>query len=137
MKSTSKKGVFVGYIPNSQAWMVYYPASRTVISSRSVTFDEEWRPVSPLRALNSAPQSSPTAGAVPVDPFLYKAPVTDPIPVSVSLPPAAHPGTSPAEPPLSISVLPPRLAAPSVAPPSRNFTDDARAVQLPYVGTTR
>ncbi len=55
MQAPSRKGVFVGYTPNSQAWMVYYPASRTVLSSRSVTFDEEWRPISPLRALNSAP----------------------------------------------------------------------------------
>ncbi len=116
--------------------MVYYPASRTVISSRSVTFDEEWRLVSPLRAL-SAPQSSQAAGAVPADAFLYKAPLTDPIPVSVPQSPAAHTVTSPAEPPVSITVLPPRPAAPSVASPSRSFPDDARAIQLPSVGTTR
>jgi hypothetical protein len=41
MQPPSRKGLFVGYTPNSQSWMVYIPESRTVMSNRSVTFDED------------------------------------------------------------------------------------------------
>jgi hypothetical protein len=34
------KGVFVGYTSESQAWLVYNPATRRVVSSRNVVFDE-------------------------------------------------------------------------------------------------
>ena len=34
MQAPSRKGVFVGYTPNSQSWQVYFPATRTVLSSR-------------------------------------------------------------------------------------------------------
>ncbi len=41
MQPPSRKGLFVGYTPNNQSWMVYIPESKTVLSSRSVTFDED------------------------------------------------------------------------------------------------
>ena len=34
------KGVFVGYAPESPAWLVYNPTTRRVVSSRNVVFDE-------------------------------------------------------------------------------------------------
>jgi hypothetical protein len=34
------KGVFVGYASESHAWLVYNPATRWVLSSRNVVFDE-------------------------------------------------------------------------------------------------
>jgi hypothetical protein len=34
------KGVFVGYASESPAWLVYNPATRRVVSSRNVVFDE-------------------------------------------------------------------------------------------------
>jgi hypothetical protein len=34
------KGVFVGYAPESSAWLVYNPTTRRVVSSRNVVFDE-------------------------------------------------------------------------------------------------
>jgi hypothetical protein len=34
------KGVFVGYASESQAWLVYNPATHRVVSSRYVVFDE-------------------------------------------------------------------------------------------------
>jgi hypothetical protein len=34
------KGVFVGYDSESPAWLVYNPATRRVVSSRNVVFDE-------------------------------------------------------------------------------------------------
>jgi len=34
------KGVFVGYAPESPAWLVYNPSTRRVVSSRNVVFDE-------------------------------------------------------------------------------------------------
>jgi hypothetical protein len=73
MQVPSRKGVFVGYTPNSQSWQVYFPATRTVLSSRSVTFDEEWRPLSPSRIL-TAP--SKEAHQFEHEPFMFKHPVT-------------------------------------------------------------
>jgi hypothetical protein len=35
------KGVFVGYAPDSPVWLIYNPASRRVVRSRNVTFDEQ------------------------------------------------------------------------------------------------
>jgi hypothetical protein len=34
------KGIFVGYASYSPAWLVYNPATRRVVSSRNVVFDE-------------------------------------------------------------------------------------------------
>jgi hypothetical protein len=34
------KGVFVGYASESPAWLMYNPATRRVVSSRNVVFDE-------------------------------------------------------------------------------------------------
>jgi hypothetical protein len=34
------KGVFVGYAPESPAWLVNNPTTRRVVSSRNVVFDE-------------------------------------------------------------------------------------------------
>jgi hypothetical protein len=34
------KGVYAGYVSESTAWLVYNPATRRVVSSRNVEFDE-------------------------------------------------------------------------------------------------
>ena len=47
MDPPSREGIFVGYASDSKAWMVYFPTTRSTISSRSVTFNEQWRPLSP------------------------------------------------------------------------------------------
>jgi hypothetical protein len=75
MSPSARKGIFVGYTPSSQSWMVYFPATRTVLSSRSVTFDEEWRPLSPSRPFPELLADS--GGALPLErePFLFKHPV--------------------------------------------------------------
>ena len=36
------KGVFVGYAPDSPAWLVYNPVTRNVIRNRNVVFNERW-----------------------------------------------------------------------------------------------
>ncbi len=41
------KGIFVGYSFDSPAWLVYNPATRHVIRSRNVVFDETWRDTIP------------------------------------------------------------------------------------------
>ena len=104
MSPPARKGVFVGYTPNSQSWMVYFPSTRTIISSRSVTFDEEWRPLSPHRPFSELMHPKP-GGADPVerDPFLFKAPVTAGIVITT----ATH-----------LSVLPPQPVAPASSLPS-------------------
>ncbi len=76
MQAPSRKGVFVGYTPNIQSWQVYFPATRTVLSSRSVTFDEEWRPLSPYRVTLPAVPSSGSAPTLEHEPFMFKHPVT-------------------------------------------------------------
>ena len=37
------KGIFVGYAPDSPAYLIYNPATRSVIRSQNVTFHESWR----------------------------------------------------------------------------------------------
>jgi hypothetical protein len=109
MSPPARKGIFVGYTPISQSWMVYFPATRTVLSSRSVTFDEEWRPLSPSRPFTELLADS--GGAVPLErePFLFKPPVNTravttivlhstvmfPRPVAPTMPPptSQEPGT--------------------------------------------
>jgi hypothetical protein len=41
------KGIFVGYAFDSPAWLIYNPATRHVIRSRNVVFDETWRDTFP------------------------------------------------------------------------------------------
>jgi hypothetical protein len=41
------KVIFVGYAFDSPAWLVYNPATRHVIRSRNVVFDETWRDTIP------------------------------------------------------------------------------------------
>ena len=85
MEAPSRKGVFVGYTPNSQSWQVYFPATRIVLSSRSVTFDEEWRPLSPYRVTPSAVPFSESTPVLEHEPFMFKHPVT-----SGALPPMVN-----------------------------------------------
>jgi hypothetical protein len=40
MDDRAWKGVFVGYAPESPAWLVHNPTTRRVVSSRNVVFDE-------------------------------------------------------------------------------------------------
>ena len=68
MEAPSRKGIFVGYTPNSQSWMFYLPSAWIVLSSRSVTFDEERSSLIPLPAL-SAPAPSPGGAALIVTIF--------------------------------------------------------------------
>ena len=93
MSPPARKGIFVGYTPNSQSWMVYFPSTRTILSSRSVTFDEEWRPLSPSRPFSELLHPKP-GGTTPLErePFLFKAPMNDghvmtTVPHSTVLPP--------------------------------------------------
>ncbi len=72
MSPPARKGIFVGYTPSSRSWMVYLPATRTVLSSRSVTFDEEWRPLSPSRPFPELPSDSGGAAPLEREPFLFK-----------------------------------------------------------------
>jgi hypothetical protein len=41
------KGIFVGYAFDSPSWLIYNPATRRVIRSRNVIFDETWRDTLP------------------------------------------------------------------------------------------
>jgi hypothetical protein len=41
MEPSGKKGVFVGYSENSEAYMIYVPSQRQIEVSRDVTFHEE------------------------------------------------------------------------------------------------
>lgn len=117
MYTPSRKGIFVGYTPNNTAWMVYIPPSRTVISSRPVTFDEDWRPLSALCPFNTlvtghggatAQVDSAIPSLTPVDaevePFLFK----------------AHPPRRVMDP--TIVILPPHPAA-AVNKSSVSYTD--------------
>ena len=72
MSPPARKGIFVGYTPSSQSWMVYFPATRTILSSRSVTFDEEWRPLSPSRPFPELPSDFGGAAPLEREPFLFK-----------------------------------------------------------------
>ena len=84
--------------------MVYFPSTRTILSSRSVTFDEEWRPLSPYRPFSELLHPKPE-GAAPIerDPFLFKTPVT----AGTVMTKATH-----------LSVLPPQPVAPTSSLPS-------------------
>jgi len=41
MDDRAWRGIFVGYAPDSPAWLVYNPETRNVLRSRNVTFDED------------------------------------------------------------------------------------------------
>jgi hypothetical protein len=41
------KGIFIGYVFDSPAWLIYKPVTRRVIRSRNVVFDETWRDTIP------------------------------------------------------------------------------------------
>ena len=103
MSPPARKGIFVGYTPSSESWMVYFPATRTVLSSRSVTFDEEWRPLSPSRPFPKRQTNSRGAVPLELEPFLFKPPVnTGAVTTTV----------------LQSTVLPPRQVAPTLPSPS-------------------
>ena len=42
-----RKGVMVGYSSNSAGWLVYFPDTGSVVTTRSVAFDERWVPSIP------------------------------------------------------------------------------------------
>ena len=137
MQAPSRKGIFVGYTPNSQSWMVYLPATRTVLSSRSVTFDEEWRPLSPIRNLTDP--ASTIGGTAPIDceSFFYKNPVTseqcgpslDYTPLQQKQP--ASPTTT-----IQSAILPPRLVMPTMPSSYSRHGDMGTSIQLAAPGVT-
>ena len=45
LSDSAWEGIFVGYAPDSPAWLIYNPRSRTIVRSRSVTFRESAGPV--------------------------------------------------------------------------------------------
>ena len=119
MSPPARKGIFVGYTPNSQSWMVYFPATRTVLSSRSLTFDEEWRPLSPSRPF---PELHPNpGGAAPLErePFLFKTHVNSGAVMTTMS---------------QSTVLPPRPVAPTLSSPT---TPEPGARILPSPAVTR
>ncbi len=52
------------------------PPRHHVISNRSVTFDEEWRPLSPLRTFPMLPLNARGVAPLEREPFLFKHPIT-------------------------------------------------------------
>lgn len=138
MEAPSRKGLFVGYSPSSQSWIIYLPSTRTILSSHSVTFDEEWRSLSPMCAL-SAPASSPRGAAlIEREPFLYKhlvtygrlVPFTDYTSFQ-KVPIAAHSRDPFAK------VLPPRPTSPTIPSLVHTTLADNGATLHPQSGTTR
>lgn len=47
----SKKGIFVGYSTNSLAYLIYFPETKRVVTSRDVVFDEKINDIATLLAM--------------------------------------------------------------------------------------
>ena len=117
LQSRSIRGVFVGYAADGTSYLIFNPATRRVVQSASVQFDESWResvnrlPLPRLLSPSSdsdddADAAVPAAPAGPVEPQAPAEPVE---PVSARL----RSATTPPEP-----VPTPALPAPTPPPPS-------------------
>ncbi|CAI7885370.1 unnamed protein product [Closterium sp. NIES-53] len=86
--------VFLGFVPDAPGWQFYHPASRRVLPSQDVTFDESV-PFYRLSPYRSAPSPPPplflAPGPPPVDPLPPQGPApsgvsqVDPLPVQVAV----------------------------------------------------
>ncbi|CAI7886437.1 unnamed protein product [Closterium sp. NIES-54] len=95
--------VFLGFVPDAPGWQLYHPASRRVLPSQDVTFDESV-PFYHLSPYRSAPSPPPplflAPGLPPVDPLPPQGPApsgvsqVDPLPVQVAVVSGAAPGAA-------------------------------------------
>ncbi|CAI7855540.1 unnamed protein product, partial [Closterium sp. NIES-54] len=95
--------VFLGFVPDAPGWQFYHPASRRVLPSQDVTFDESvpFYRLSPYRSAPSPPLPLFLApGPPPVDPLPPQGPApsgvseVDPLPVQVAVVSGAAPGAA-------------------------------------------
>lgn len=56
MDPPSKHCIFVGYSNDGKSWQIYYTMTKSIVSSRSATFNEHWRSLSPNTNSVSSPQ---------------------------------------------------------------------------------
>ncbi|CAI7739276.1 unnamed protein product [Closterium sp. NIES-54] len=95
--------VFLGFVPDAPGWQFYHPASRRVLPSQDVTFDESvpFYHLSPYRSAPSPPPPLFLAPGPPlVDPLPPQGPApsgvsqVDPLPVQVVVVSGAAPGAA-------------------------------------------
>ncbi|CAI7860624.1 unnamed protein product [Closterium sp. NIES-53] len=95
--------VFLGFVPDAPGWQLYHPASRRVLPSQDVTFDESvpFYHLSPYRSAPSPPPPLFLAPGPPlVDPLPPQGPApsgvsqVDPLPVQVAVVSGAAPGAA-------------------------------------------
>ncbi|CAI7887590.1 unnamed protein product [Closterium sp. NIES-53] len=82
--------VFLGFVPDAPGWQFYHPASRCVLSSKDVTFDESV-PYYRLFPYPTAPLPPPPLFLAPGPPLVDPLPPQGPAPLGVSQVDAVEP----------------------------------------------